>query len=174
MIEESDLSVGEFFPEQLSRRGELVAWVTTLITLVGWMILSVLDFSVFIGLKLLCILLGFSALAISLGNWMDRRTKLELMQNGIHFENGLRKVTLNWDGVERVDVTPSDWGKKVSVIGTGAHFEFRTLGEVRVRDEVKGRLGFEKGEEILAHILNKAQLINVSSTEEGCSHYSKG
>lgn len=173
MIDERNSSIAEFHPEKLSRRGELVAWISTLITVVGWVILSTLNYPVFIGLKVLCILLGFAALSISLGNWMDRRTILKLTQDGVHFENGLRKATLNWNEIESVEVVPSTWGKKVSVFGQKSHFDFRTLGEVKVQEEVKGLLGFEKGDEILKHILNMAQLKQKSSPKEGYYYYSK-
>ncbi len=71
-----------------------------------------------------------------------------------------------------MQVIPSAWGKKVRVIGKNGHFDFRTLGEVRLQGEVKGRLGFEKGEEILSQILAKANLKLAKDAENG-EYYSR-
>jgi len=57
-----------------------------------------------------------------------------------------------------LQVIPSAWGKKVRVIGENGHFDFRTLGEVRLQGEVKGRLGFEKAKRILEPDPGKSQV----------------
>jgi len=49
--------------------------------------------SIFGGLSFLTVLLVFSGMAISLGNWMDRRTILRVESNGVWFDNGLRGVS---------------------------------------------------------------------------------
>jgi hypothetical protein len=104
----------------------------------------------------------FSALSISLGNWMDRQTLLRLVSGGVEFTNGVRNTRMQWDEIRQVQVFPSRWGKKVRVIGEHAYFTFRTLGEVSVQGDIKGRMGFAAGETILAHILSSAQLKAVS------------
>lgn len=162
----------EYRPELLSRRGEYVAWGTTLIAIIAWLILYLTNTPVFGGLSFLAVLLALSGMAISLGNWMDRRTILRLEPDGVQFDNGLRQVMLQWSEIRQVQVYPSDWGKKVHVIGDKAHFNFRTLGEVTLQGEVKGRMGFEKGEEILGHILENARLKQVPGPENG-SYYAR-
>ncbi len=74
---------------------------------------------------------------------------------------------LHWSEIRQVQVYPSAWGKKVRVIGDQAHFDFRTLGEVIYQGQVKGRLGFAKGEEILGHILENSRLKRVPGPENG-------
>jgi len=160
----------EYRPELLSRRGEYVAWGTALLAIAAWLILYVTNTPVFGGLRLLAVLLVLSGMAISLGNWMDRRTLLRLEPDGVWFENGLRQVRLHWNKIRQVQVIPSNWGKKVHVIGEKTHFDFRTLGEVTYQGEVKGRLGFAQGEEILRHILENARLKQVPGPEN-CIYY---
>jgi hypothetical protein len=155
----------EFRPELLSRRGEYVAWGIALVTTLAWLVLHLTDTPVFGGLTFLTVLLALSGMAISLGNWMDRRTILRLEPDGVWFDNGLRQVMLYWSEIRQVQVYPSAWGKKVHVIGNKAHFDFRTLGEVIYQGQVKGRLGFEKGELILGHILENARLKQVPGPE---------
>jgi len=148
----------EFAPEQLSRRGEMVSWGLALLTLAAWLVLSINAKPVFLGLKALAILLALIGLLISLGNWMDRQTRLRIDPGGIFFKNGLRSVSMRWEEIQRVEVFPSAWGSKVRVLAEQAHFDFRMLGEVTMQGEVKGRMGFADGELILHHICKQANL----------------
>ena len=163
----------EYHPELISRRGELIAWIAASITLVGWLILQFTSTPVFFGLKILALLLFLAALSISLGNWMDRQTVLRIESNAIYFENGLRKVDLGWEEITRVEVIPSTWGNKVRVLGEKSHFDFRMLGEVKLQNEVKGRLGFEKGAEILETILAKAHLEETEGPDKDYLYYAR-
>lgn len=164
---EAVADVQEFRPEQLPRRGEWVAWTLTAVAFAAWLILALLDRPVFLGFMLLAWVLGLSALAISLGNWMDRRTLIRLEPQGIHFENGLRNTSLLWDEVQTVEVYPSNIGDKVRVLGEKSHFTFRTLGEVHMQGELKGRMGFARGAQILEQILKKARLKETRRGGEG-------
>lgn len=157
----------EFRPELLPRRGEFIAWSMTLLALATWALLLVLAAPVHPAFKLLAVLLLLSALAISLGNWIDRRTFIRLESDGVHFENGLRRARLRWGEIRQVQVFPSTWGKKVRVLGPQSHFDFRTLGEVKVKDQVKGRMGFADGELILQTILERAALKEVEQPGDG-------
>ncbi len=114
--------------------------------------------SVLAVVPILGILLLLAGLSISLGNWMDRHTIIRIENGGITFSNGLRYVHFGWDQIKRVDVFPSNWGKKVQVLGNEAHFEFRTLGEVQAYGKTIGNVGFENGELILKHILERTNL----------------
>jgi hypothetical protein len=149
----------EFRPELTSRRGELIAWGSTLLVAAGWAVLAATGNRVPGSVPFLGVLLLLAALSISLGNWMDRQTRLQLGPQGIFFQNGLRRVHLQWDEIRQVQVYPGKWGQRVSVIGPNSHFEFRTLGEVTVQGEVKGRMGFVEGEGILREILDAAGLV---------------
>ena len=60
--------------------------------------------------------------------------------------------------MNEVRVIPSPWGNKVEVYGEKSHFTFRTLAEVKVRGELKGRFGFAQGEEILRQIVLNSNL----------------
>jgi hypothetical protein len=66
-----------------------------------------------------------------------------------------------------VQVFPSNWGKKVHVLGNQAHFDFRTLGEVTIQGDVKGRMGFADGDAILKKILREARLKQVERPGNG-------
>jgi len=157
----------EFRPELNSRRGELIAWGTALMVLAGWFILKQSDQPVLPVVPVLGILLLLAALSISLGNWMDRHTYVRLQDGGIAFGNGLRNVHLEWDQIKRVEVFPSNWGNKIHVLGEDAHFEFRTLGDVQAYGKTIGRVGFEDGERILKHILERSNLQDLHQRETG-------
>jgi len=96
---------------------------------------------------------------------MDRQTRLQLFPDGVAYENGLRRVRLMWGEIRQVRVLPARWGKSVQVIGETAHFEFKTLGEVKFRGELRGRTGFAQDEAILAAIIRAAGLLAVKREE---------
>ena len=146
-----------YHPELVPRRGEINAWALTALAALGVFILQIKQSVpswtwIFLGF------LVFSALSISLGNWIDRRATIVMKEKGIHFENGLRSVQLGWPEIQKVAVLPSRWGKNVRVIGEKTHFGFKTLGEVQFQGKVRGRTGFAAGEEILNTILREANL----------------
>ena len=161
-----------YFPELLSRRGELNAWIFALLATGGLILLRAWA-QVPFWAWIFVILLYFSALSISLGNWMDRHTFIQISADGVVFENGLRKTQFKWREIAQVRVGPARWGKAVEVIGLNAHFEFNTLGEVRFRGEMRGRVGFAKGDGILDEIVHLAGL-RPSELEEPYTIFSRG
>jgi len=150
-----------------------VAWGLALVVTATWVILCLYGQGVSIAVPLLDAFLLFSALSISLGNWMDRRTVIRLDPETITFGNGLRHAVMRWNEIKQVQVFPTNWGKKVRVLGSRAHFEFRTLAEIKVQDEVKGRMGFVEGESILQNIIRSADLIEKpgEDTQPGVYYY---
>jgi hypothetical protein len=148
----------EYKPELISRRGEVLAWVSVLLVALGILILLFSGNPVSWLVRLLEAILLVSAVLISLGNWSDRKTSLRLDENAVEFENGLRHVRIHWNEVKEVRVTPSPWGNKVEVYNEKSHFSFRTLAEVKVRGKLKGRFGFVRGEEILRQIVLFSEL----------------
>jgi hypothetical protein len=167
---QSSLASQEFRPELISRRGELVGWGLTLLLAVAWVILKVNQQPSLGPVTFLAVFMFLSAASISLGNWMDRRTCLRLDAQSITFDNGLRHAQLSWQEIRRVEVYPSNWGKKVRVMGERAHFDFRTLGEVIVQGDLKGRMGFAQGEKILRTIVEQARLRR-SPNPSGTGYY---
>ncbi len=158
-------------PELLPRRGEINAWILAILASVGLAALQLRGMTptwtwFFIAF------LYFSALSISLGNWMDRHTRLTVSADGLGFENGLRRVNLTWAQVRAVRVAPARWGQKVQVLAESAHFEFNTLGEVQYRGEVRGRTGFAEGQAILDEILRAAGLLAMTK-EDFLTTYSR-
>jgi len=144
-------------PELLPRKGEFTAWGLALLVTVMVYILNLRD-SILTSTWFFIAFLYFSALSISLGNWMDRHTFIRLDENGVVFENGPRKVCLEWAEVKNVRTFPARWGTTVQVFGEKAHFKFNTLGEVYFRGKARGKMGFAQGQEILKIILRSAGL----------------
>lgn len=149
----------EFRPVLLSRRAELLAWGLALIMLVTWWILQANQAPYTTAAVFLVVFLVFAAVGTSLSNWIERRSVLRIGENGVGFENGLRSVSFDWTDIQSIRVLPSQAGsKRVQVIGERAHFEFRTLAELKLSGVVKGQSGFAEGEDILDAILEKTQL----------------
>jgi hypothetical protein len=148
----------EYRPQLIPRRGEWTAWGFTLLIGVAWLGLRWFGRSVSTGMPFLAFTLMLASLSISLSNWVDRQTVIRLNENRIEFYNGLRHARLLWPDIRQVRVFHSRWGDKVQVIGERAHFAFRMLGEVWYQGQLKGRMGFEKGDEILREIIESSGL----------------
>lgn len=146
-----------YHPELLPQRGEYTAWALAVLAALGLYIFTLRGLTPTWAWFFVAFLF-ISALSISLGNWMDRHTVINIQADGVRFENGLRKVHLAWEAIKTVRTFPARWGTAVQVLGDQAHFEFNTLGEVEFRGEVRGRIGFAQGQEILEEILRSAQL----------------
>ena len=155
----------EYRPEIIPRRGEITAWVLLLVVGAAWLVLVFLHQHVAIPVPLMAGFMFLAAGSVSLGNWMDRHTRLRLNNNEIEFQNGLRHVTIPWGQVKEVQVSPAPWGKRVRVLAEKSYFDFHTLGEVKYRGEVKGRTGFVDGQEILGQIIANSGLQVVGSAE---------
>lgn len=156
----------DFTPELIPRRGEWTAWVLTGLVLIILGIVRLQTESAPWGVVALFVILALSAGSISLGNWVDRHTVLSLTPDGIQYRNGLRSIALKWEDVQAVHVLNSAWGQRVQVISPTISFIFRTLGEVRVQDDLKGRLGFAEGAFILKEILASAGLAQRTDGEK--------
>jgi hypothetical protein len=153
----------EFRPELLPRRGEWTAWTLTVAASVGMWFLNRSGY-IPVWAWIFWAFLLFSGVSISLGNWLDRSTLIRLESDGIRFENGLRRVQLSWDEVQKIVVMPARWGKKVQVIGEKSHFGFKTLGEVHFQGELRGKTGFSGGQAILDLILRETELVLVEES----------
>ncbi len=159
----------EYRPELIPRRGEAIAWIGVVLTGVTWAVLRFSNRQVVIMIPVLFILLIFSAFIISLGNWMDRQTVIRMDDGEVEYRNGVRQVHLRWMEIREVRVQPGKWGKKVQVYADSSYFTFHTLGEVRLRENVKGRMGFEQGEEILRQLVLRSGLEIVE--QQGDDYY---
>jgi hypothetical protein len=159
--------IRKFHPEPVSRRGEMIAWGSALFVDAVWLILMLNNQPVTLWIPILAVPLTLIAAVMSLGNWMERRTTIEIGQDGIYFSNGLRRIKLQWEEIKDVRVLPSQWGRKIQVFGETSYFGFHTLGEVRVNGRELGRTGFSEGDHILEVILEKANLVAAQEVDGG-------
>jgi hypothetical protein len=162
----------EFRPELMSRRGEGTAWALALTASLGMWFLNRSGY-IPVWAWIFWAFLLFSGISISLGNWLDRNTVIQLGTDGIRFENGLRRVRLRWSEVQKVAVLPARWGRAVQVIGERAHFGFKTLGKVQFQGEERGRTGFTEGQKILDVILRETSFVLVEESNNAF-YYARG
>jgi len=156
----------------VSRRGELITWVLALISLATLVFLWVQTVGVSIWQIAFTGLMVLAAASSSLSNWMERKTVLTLKSESIHFRNGLRDVSLNWDAIQELQVFPSRFGKRVNVIGDQSHFNFRTMVEITQRSGIRSVMGFAQGEFIIQQIIKNSNLNETGKDEKG-SYYAR-
>lgn len=165
--------VHQYQPELIPRRGEVIAWACTGMALLAALILRIGQYTIPWGLALLVVLFFVAACLISLGNFVDRRTRLTINPDGVVFYNVLRTVQLSWKNIREIRVFPSKLGDKVQVFGEDTLFQFRTLGEVHMNGEMKGRMGFAQGDSILRTLILQAGLQIVDRAGDGY-YYARG
>jgi len=163
-------SIVEFHTERISRRGEAILWVLALTSLAAIIVLRSQKLDVSIWHLAFVLLMLVSAASTSLGNWMDRNTLLTLRPDGVDYRNGLRDVSLTWDEIQEVLIFPSRFGNLVHVIGSNAHFRFRTMSESTHKGNVRDRMGFAQGEFIIEQILKYSGMQEIDQTGKSRSY----
>lgn len=161
-------NVHTFTPELQPRRSELVAWGLAVASLFGLLLLN-LGGTIYFWAIIFVAFMFFAAMSISLGNWMDRQTRIVIDEHGVTYNNGLRHVNMEWHLINIVTTFPSRWGEKVQVLGDKGHFDFNTLGEVTFQHQVQGYIGFKQGNKIKEEIIDKSGLTLVA--KNGDSYY---
>ena len=142
---------------QLSRRGEVFAWLFLLLAVVNQILASrngpaptsawVLTGSVL-----------FVALLISLTNWSDRNKRIEMDEQGVFFTNGLQKMRLGWDEIVGAAIYPGNGAYYVRVTSGKHGFLYRIPREESMIDRTVGQAGFAQGREILDEIVRRSRL----------------
>jgi len=148
----------EFRPEKVSRTGEIITWMLAVITVITLVFLWSQNAGVSFWQVSFAVLMIAAAGGSSLSSWMDRSTVLILKPEGVHFRNGLRDVSVDWDDVEELQVFPSRYGSRVNVFGSQSHFNFRTMVEVTTRGGKSNSMGFSQGEFITQQIIQNSGL----------------
>ncbi len=147
----------EYRPALAPRRGEGIAWLVTLGLVVSLILAGHRWGPVPGSYWALAGLFGLAASAISLSNWVDRRSVIRLDAEGISFENGLRSVRLTWPEVQQVAVFPTRLGRRVQVCGARSSFGFQMAAEIRLGERTI-QTGFVGGQAILETILERCGL----------------
>lgn len=151
----------------VSRRGELITWVLALVSLATLVFLKYQSAGISFWQGSFAGLMVLAAAGSSLSNWMDRNTVLTLMADGIHFRNGLRDLSLQWDEIQEVQVLPSRFGKRVNIIGNQSHFNFRTSVEITQGSGRRTAMGFAQGDFILQQIIKNGDLQETDQNNHG-------
>jgi hypothetical protein len=163
----------EYRPALSSRKNELTGWFLVLLTGGAWWVISTRSSSLSLFIPLFFLLFLFLAAFTSLANWIERRTLLRISPSGVHFQNGLRDVSLAWSEINEVHILPSRWGQAVHILGENRHFHFQLAGEVTVMGKPQQRVGFLEGQQILSELLSNTQLQKVERNRPG-RFYARG
>jgi hypothetical protein len=163
-------TVQEFKPLLTPRRSELTAWgLTVLMSLV--VIFAPLKGLGKSGGMIFLVFLGFSAVMMSVGNWVERNTYLRIEDDRVTYYNGAKEVSLGWEEITRVEVLSSRFGDRIIVSSESAGFRYQSLGNINMNGKISGRVGFEHGEQILEMILEQSGLARAERRQTDRSYY---
>ena len=162
---ELDQVAGDHQPIQSNRRGELLAWLSTLGAAIGSLLLAWRTGQM-PGLAVTAVILfGAIAMLISFGNWVERNTKLQLTKERIRYRSPLRKESLSWDDVHELRVSKSKQGWRIQVVGESGSFHYQSQGRLQFADIDSMELGVASGLLIAAFIRKQSKL--TEKTREG-------
>jgi len=153
-------------PEISNRNPEFIAWGLALATLFAVIVLGSRQ-EIPAWAWFLLALFIFSGAVISLGNWVDRNTLLEIDKESVHFVNGLRDVTMQWQEIEHLWEGKGRVGMMVQVLSLTGHFSFILPSEMKFQGEVKSKVGFSEGAEIRDQIIKLAGLNETKDHNKG-------
>jgi hypothetical protein len=103
---------------------------------------------------------------ITLGNWIDRGTAVEISDDGIRYRSPLRTVTIEWHDVDELWAIPTGSSWRIVVRGGGAHFGFRTSSELKLGRRSL-QIGFPDGEQMAGLIRRLAGLSGPAGSKDG-------
>lgn len=145
-------------PLQSNRRGELLAWLSTLGAAIGsGVILWRSGQAPGLGVTAF-ILFGLIAILISFGNWVERNTELQVTKEGVSYHSPLRRRSFSWQEVEQVRIMDSRHGWRVQVIADHGSFHYQSQGWLEFGGVDSMELGFPAGLAIAAFIQQRCHL----------------
>jgi hypothetical protein len=161
----------EFQPLLASRRFEIILWGASVFGISLAVFVPGYRANAGLCINFFLVFMVLSAVLLSLNSWNERKKLLRLDDEGVSFKNGLRQVEMKWEEISRIQVYPGNIGDKIIVQSENAMFIFHTLGEMKVKGEIKDRTGFEQGQAILETTLGRSGLAEMEKHQEDSSYY---
>lgn len=147
-----------YVPAPPNRRGEALAWLCALgIGIAGLVLTGRYGAAPCLTWQLLGIFI-LAGGAISLGNWLDSRTHVELSPQGIAYQSPLRRLNVRWEEVQAISAIPLRRGWRLLVESSGGRFALRTICRLSLGPVESQPIGFPEGERIASLIRGMAGL----------------
>lgn len=108
---------------------------------------------------------GVISLWISFGNWIDRRTSVEVSGGVLRYRSPMRILSMQWDSVDQLWAIPSGSSWRIVIHGHGARFGFRTAAELRLGKRSL-QIGYHEGEH-LAWLIRRRSGLGPPAKENG-------
>jgi len=147
-----------YSPRALDRYGERLAWslavaLAALTLYMYWQAQAWIASLVVI--TSLCLGAG---LLITYGNWMERKTVIEVSEAGLRYRNPLREVRIAWPELLAVSIYPRGDGWRVVVESEQEMFSFQTLTTLKLGWGRQVETGVEGGQELASTVVGATQL----------------
>jgi hypothetical protein len=147
-----------FQPASTSRKGELIAWGSAVVTglVLAIVYVSTREIQFLTGAMFVFFLA--TSLLITFGMWVDSRTSAKVSPDHLHFQSPFRNVKLEWDQVEEVRAVKAGTVWRVVVVGASRYFRIRVLEKREGSDASRQILSFPQADRFVRIICGMAKL----------------
>lgn len=151
---ESDLTEPRtYHPVPIPPRGEIVAWLFTLILTVLSAVLYLRVGRLPFWAPLFTFLTLLMALAIRLSRWLEANTSIQTAPEGIHYMSPIREHKFIWDQIKQMSAYQAGNGWRIVVQADEGGFRFQTATLLKGMRGAEVRTGYPDGDEIVGQIL---------------------
>jgi hypothetical protein len=148
------------------RRGEIVAWVCSLLMVGLVALLMSRQGKVSALVMVLLVFFSGAAALVSFGNWMERHTQIVLDAAGVKYSSPLRRTAMAWGTVESLWLLPLGRGWRTVVRSRDGLFHFRTPPPVSSIPSGGLTIGFPRGERLTGLIRSLGRLTDLNRNGE--------
>jgi hypothetical protein len=160
-------------PVMNSRRSEVLAWIFSICIV---LVLFVLPSSGFFRIAgfVLATFFTFSAIVMSLGNWVSRKTELRMYDEFLWLDNGIRVTTIRWEDIDCLEVFPGRFNDKIIVNSDSSNrLSFDVIKANVESGEAINIAGFKERDIILEMIIKSSGLNEKRKDGQQGYYYSK-
>jgi hypothetical protein len=147
-----------FSPREIDPYGERLAWslgvaLTALTLFMYWR--QGAWIATLIVLSSLCVV---AALLVSYGNWMERKTEIEISEGTLRYRNPLRELRIPWDSIRAATIYPRGDGWRAIIEGEAGAFTFQTETSLKLGWGRQVETGIVDGQSLVSAIIGTADL----------------
>jgi nicotinamide riboside transporter PnuC len=155
-----------FRPAPISRKGEIIAWLLTL--LIGLVSIIVKMQSGHFPCLTILLLVFFliAAILISFSHWADSKTLIRVTPPQLSYQSPFRKIQQDWDQVLEINAQKTGRFWRIVVNLEQSFFSFKVNAASELKTQPEQVLALPQGDRLVRIICGMANLLQIQNTEE--------